>query len=82
MAETALDRSLLFGVIALQMELISGDALFAAIQDWVLNGQKSLDRILVDRGVLGEDERALLEPLVGKHLLPNSDDSGRSLAAA
>ncbi len=81
MAEADLDRNLLFGVIALQMDFVSRDALLAAIHAWVLEQPKPLDQVLVERGALAEDERGLLEPLVGKHLEKHGDDAERSLAA-
>jgi serine/threonine-protein kinase len=80
MAETALDRNLLFGVVALQMQFVSRDALLGAIRAWVADEQKSLDQVLVERGILAEDERALLEPLVGQHLENHSADAQRSVA--
>jgi eukaryotic-like serine/threonine-protein kinase len=81
MAESALDRDLLFGIIALRMDFVSRDALTAAIQAWGLEMEKSLDQVLVERGALAEDERSLLDPLVGKHLEQLGDDAERSLAA-
>jgi serine/threonine-protein kinase len=79
MAETTLDRNLLFGVVALQMRFVSCDALLGAIRAWVSDEQKSLDQVLVERGILAEDERALLEPLVGQHLEKHGADAERSL---
>jgi serine/threonine-protein kinase len=81
MAESALDRNLLFGIIALRMDFVSRNALAAAIQAWGLDMEKSLDQVLVEHGALAEDERSLLDPLVGKHLDQLGDDAERSLAA-
>jgi serine/threonine-protein kinase len=81
MAGSALDRNLLFGVIALRMDFVSRDALIAALHAWCLQMDKSIDEILVERGALAEDERSLLDPLVGKHLDQLGDDAERSLAA-
>ena len=80
MAEADLDRNLLFGVIALQMDFVSRAALLAAIRTWVLERQKPLDQILVEQGALTEDERGLLEPLVGKHLEKHGDEVVAALA--
>jgi serine/threonine protein kinase/Tfp pilus assembly protein PilF len=76
------DRNLLFGILALQMDFITRDDLVGAMQAWVLEKQTPLGRILVARGSLAEDEFALLEPLVAKHLRRHGDDPERSLAAA
>jgi hypothetical protein len=74
------DRNLLFGVLALQMDFISRDSLIAAMQTWIFDKNKSLGQILQDQGTLDEGERALLEPLVDKHLERHGGDPQRSLA--
>src|SRR5712671_4138346 len=55
------DRNLLLGILALQMDFISRDALIQAMHAWVLDKAKPLGRILVEHGALGTDRRALLE---------------------
>jgi WD40 repeat protein/tRNA A-37 threonylcarbamoyl transferase component Bud32 len=75
------DRNLLFGILALQMDFISRDALIAAMHDWVLDKARSLGRILEDQGALAPDHHALLEPLVAAHLRAHGDEPRRSLAA-
>ena len=77
MAESALDRNLLFGMIALRMDFVSRDALIAALRTWSHELDKPLDQVLVERGALAEDERSLLDPLVGKHLELLGDDAER-----
>jgi serine/threonine-protein kinase len=76
------DRNLLFGILALQMDFIARDELIAAMQAWALEKATPLGRILVGRGALAEDEYALLEPLVARHLRRHGDDPEKSLAAA
>ena len=68
MAEADADRNLLFGILALQMDFITRDALIAAMNAWVLDKAKPLGRILVDQGALADAHRALLEALVAEHL--------------
>src|SRR5205823_7138762 len=75
------DRNLLFGILALQMDFISRDALVAAMNAWVLDKCKPLGRILLAQGVLDDDTFALLEALVQKHLRMHNDDVRQSLAA-
>jgi eukaryotic-like serine/threonine-protein kinase len=75
------DRNLLFGVLALQMDFVSREALIAAVSAWVLDKAKPLDAILVEHGALASDERDLLEPLIHKHLYRHGGDPGRSLAS-
>ncbi len=79
MARGEADRNLLFGVLALQMDFITRDALIAAMNAWVLEKDQPLGRILVARGDLHEDDFALLDPLVAKHIERHGGDPERSL---
>jgi WD40 repeat protein/serine/threonine protein kinase len=78
---SAADRNLLFGILALQMEFITRDALIAAMHAWVLDKTKTLGQILQEQQALGADEHAALETLVQKHLRRHGNDLERSLAA-
>jgi hypothetical protein len=75
------DRNLLFGILALQMDFISRDALVAAMHAWVLDKAKPLGRILQEQGALTADTYPLLEALVQKHLSLHGNDAEQSLAA-
>jgi serine/threonine-protein kinase len=75
------DRNLLFGILALQMDFLSRDALVEAMHAWVLDKKKSLGQILVKQGALREEERLLLEPVVQKHVERHEGDPQKSLAA-
>jgi serine/threonine-protein kinase len=81
MARDGSDRNLLFGVLALQMDFITRDALIAAMHAWVLEKDKSLGRILVEQGALDESDFALIEPLVAKHVERHGGNPERSLEA-
>ncbi len=81
MAQTTSDRNLLFGIIALQMDFISRDALIAAMHAWALEKDKPLGLILVGQSALAENERSLLDSLVHMHLKRHNDDEARSLSA-
>jgi hypothetical protein len=48
----AADRNLLFGIVALQMDLISRDQLIAAMNAWVFDKHKLLGQVLCDQGAL------------------------------
>src|SRR3954454_17552835 len=80
MAHADADRNLLFGILALQMDFISRDALVAAMNAWVLEKAKPLGQVLVERGDLAPANRALLEPLVDAHVRQHGGDPHRSLA--
>jgi hypothetical protein len=60
-------RNLLLGIIALQMDFISRDALIAAMHAWVLNKATPLSRVLLDQGALNESRRALQPRDVADH---------------
>jgi hypothetical protein len=60
------DRNLLFGILALQMDFISRNALITAMHAWVLDKGKPLSQILLDQDALGADEHELLE--AGDHV--------------
>jgi hypothetical protein len=75
------ERNLLFGVLALQMDLVKRDALEAAMNAWVSEKQRPLDEILVERGALDSSDRALLDPMVDRHVAMHGGDPLASLAA-
>ena len=77
----AADRNLLFGILALQMDFITRDALVAAMNAWVLQKASPLGHILQEQGALNAEECAALETLVKQHLRRHGDDLERSLAA-
>jgi serine/threonine-protein kinase len=81
MAALAVDRNLLFGLLALQNGLIDQGALVAAFQAWTRDRGVPLAHHLQDRGDLEADDRVALEALVTRHLKKHGDDPGRSLAA-
>jgi WD40 repeat protein/serine/threonine protein kinase len=75
------DRNLLFGILALQMDCISRDALIVAMHAWVLDKGKPLGQILVEQCGLEPAKRDLLESLVVAHLQMHEGDAEKSLAA-
>jgi serine/threonine-protein kinase len=81
MTQSTSDSNLLFGILALQMDFITRDELIAAMNAWVLQKQRGLGEILVEQRALSDEERALLEPLVRKHLENHGNDPQQSLTA-
>jgi serine/threonine protein kinase len=75
----AADRNLLFGVVALQMDFISREALITAMNAWVLEKSKSLGEILLAQQALTPSRHALLSALVEEHIKQHGDDPQRSL---
>ncbi len=81
MANVDADRNLIFGILAFQMDFLTRDALIAGLNAWVLKKSSPLGRVLVEQGSLAEDERALIEALVSKHLEKHRGDPEESLSA-
>jgi eukaryotic-like serine/threonine-protein kinase len=77
----AVDRQLLFGLVALQIGFINQDQLLAAFQAWTLHRSKSLDDHLVERGDLDDADRAAIDALGARHLTRHGGDGEKSLAA-
>jgi WD40 repeat protein/serine/threonine protein kinase len=75
------DRNLLLGILALQMDFVSRDALIAAMHAWVVDKCKSLGQILLDQHALTARRLALLDSLVEEHLQGHGGDAEKSLAA-
>src|SRR5262249_20716276 len=68
MAAAPADRNLLFGILALQMDFVTQDALVAAMHAWLLAKNKSLGQILVEHKSLSSERQAKLEALVQERL--------------
>ncbi len=75
------DHNLLFGILALQMDFLSRDALIAGMHAHVLRRDTSLGAILLEQGALTPERHALLSALVREHLGAHGEDATKSLAA-
>src|SRR5712692_7737345 len=75
------DCNLLYGMLALQMNFVSRDALLAAMQAWVFDKARPLGRILQEQGQLTSERRQALDHMLAEHLKAHDDDPQRSLAA-
>jgi hypothetical protein len=75
------DRNLLFGILALQLDFVTRDALLTAMNAWVLAKHKPLGQVLVEQGGLAPQEHALVEAVVHRHVHNHGGDPQRSLAA-
>src|SRR5262249_54300087 len=81
MPSHAADLNLLFGIMAVQNDFVSRDALIEAMNTWVLDKAKSLGDILVERGVLSPERHALLTALVAEQIKAHRNDPQESLAS-
>src|SRR5262245_33023864 len=76
------DRNLLFGVLALQLELIDDRQFAQACSAWATRKHTSLADVLRDFGWLTDDDHREVERLVERKLKKHGGDVRRSLAAA
>jgi len=81
MAAIAVDRDLLFGLLALQVGLIEQGQLVAAFQAWTRDRARPLAEHLAARGDLDPEQRAGVEAMVGLHLRKHGGCAEKSLAA-
>jgi eukaryotic-like serine/threonine-protein kinase len=73
-------RDLLFGLLALQNNLIEATELVGAFHAWSRDGGRRMSEILRDRATLDDDEIKLVEALAAKHLARHGGDTERSLS--
>jgi serine/threonine-protein kinase len=76
------DRNLLFGVLALHLDLVTGEQFARACMAWSARKQESLGAILVEEGLLSAEERADVERLLERKLRRTGGDVRASLAEA
>ena len=76
----AVDKNLLFGLLALQNGLIDQVQLVAAFQAWTLDKARALADHLISLGHLNDAERAAVEAMADLHVAKHGDLE-RSLAA-
>jgi hypothetical protein len=75
-----IDHNLVFGILALQSELLSADQFAEVCNEWATEKDLSLPRLLVQRGWLGPDGRAEVERLMERKLSKHGGDLRSCLA--
>jgi hypothetical protein len=71
-------RNLQFGVLALQLNFVSRDALVAAMHTWVFDEAAQLGHLLQAQGALTAEERGALDALVDRHLVSTAATMSRA----
>jgi hypothetical protein len=74
------DRNLLFGVLALQADLIDPEKFARGCSDWAARKERPLADLLVERGWLSPEDRADVEKLLQRKLAKHKGDVRASLA--
>lgn len=75
------DHNILFGMLALQMDLVSRDELISGLQNWMLDKSRRLDELLVEAGIIDKQSQQVLLPLVDLHIRQHEGDAKQSIAA-
>jgi WD40 repeat protein/serine/threonine protein kinase len=81
MRDSDADCQLLFGVLAIQMKLLSVASVSRGLSTWSASRESSLKRILIDQGVLDLAAGALIERALEHHLGVAGSDVRRVLEA-
>jgi serine/threonine-protein kinase len=76
------DRNLLFGVLALQADLLDADRFARACADWAGQKTRPLADLLVERGWLTPEDRADVERLLERKLKKHGGSARAGLAEA
>jgi len=79
MTEASVDRNLLFGVLAVQLDFVSRDDLFAAASQWVHDKLQPLSEVFIEQRMISPEESKLIDGIVKKHLQRNGGDLRVSL---
>jgi WD40 repeat protein len=82
MTDSAIDRNLIFGVLALQLDFISREAFLAAMGSWVVQKAKPLGQLLVERQSIAAGDYALLSAIAEDHVAHQGQASPKGLTAS
>ncbi len=77
---SSVERNLLFAIFALQADFLSRDHFLEGLNAWVLQKQRPIGDLLVERGFLEGEDRDVVSRLVERHIKKHGDVH-RSLAA-
>ncbi|MFO0950148.1 MAG: serine/threonine-protein kinase [Isosphaeraceae bacterium] len=77
----AVDRDLLFGLLAVQNELVDSSRLAQAFREWSHDKSRAIGDVLVEQGALDDDDRTVVEALAGRVLKRHGGSAEESLAS-
>jgi serine/threonine protein kinase len=75
------ERNLLFGVVAFQNGAVEADRLAETCADWASQPSRPLADLLVDRGLITDEQRTEVEHVVRRELASHGGDAQATLAA-
>ncbi len=74
-------KNLLFGLLAMQIGLVTQEALLGAFRVWIHDKSKDLADLLIDRGHFDRADRDAIDILVAHHLGRHGGDAAKSLSS-
>lgn len=80
MPQPATDCNVLLGILAMQVDFISRDALARAMHTWAQDRSRTLGEVLVEQQALRAEDAPLLEALVQVHIKQHGNNPAQSLA--
>src|SRR5580704_3902053 len=75
------ERNLLFGVVALQSGAVDADRLAETCAAWASEPTRALADLLVNHGLMTDEQKAAVEKVVARELESHGGDSHATLAA-
>lgn len=75
------DQNLVLGMLALQCDFVTQRELIEAMQAWMIQKEKPLGNILLERGAISAELHRSLGALVAEHIRRHGNDPQKSLAA-
>jgi WD40 repeat protein len=81
MTDSQVNRALLFGVFALQMDFITRDAFVAAMRAWVREKAKPLGEVLVEQHSLAAIDHSLLTAIAAEQVARDPGEARKCIAA-
>ena len=81
MAALSAGENLLFGLLAMQIGLVSQDELLNAFRSWIHDKSQGLADLLMKQGRLEQGDREAIDILVSGHLGRHGGDAEKSLSA-
>lgn len=80
MSFEAVDRNVLFGVLAWQLGVVERETLMSAMYTWMTDKSRSLPDVLAAAGELSADDRRWVNEAVDRQLKKNDSDPAKTLA--
>jgi serine/threonine-protein kinase len=75
------NQQLLLGMLATELDFISGEQLTEAVDIWRRDSSQTMETVLANQGWLNDNDRQLLVPLTQRHIELHGGDANRSISS-